>query len=320
MRILVTGGCGFIGSAFLLEHIRAFPEDEILCFDKMTYAANADIPGIASKMSDSFRFVRGDIADRETVFAAFADFRPEAVVNFAAETHVDRSIEDPAPFVRSNVNGTSVLLEACIKYSVPRFHQVSTDEVYGEYLGVPEGGFTENSALCPSNPYAATKAAADMIALSCFRTYGLFVTITRGANTYGERQFPEKLIPKTIKLAVRGEKIPVMGDGRARRDWLYVSDHVHAIESVLRDGQPGWVYNVPGETEAENIDIVRRVLDLIGDKRDLISFVPERAGHDIRYLVSGKRIASLGVRNKVTLTHGLAHTVRWYLNYYRNIR
>jgi dTDP-glucose 4,6-dehydratase len=242
------------------------------------------------------------------------------VVNFAAETHVDRSIDDPAPFVISNVNGTAVLLDACLKYGTPRFHQVSTDEVYGEYRGYPDKGFAESAPLCPSSPYAATKAASDMLALSYFRTYGLFVTVTRGANTYGERQYPEKLIPKTVTLALDGKPIPVMGDGSARRDWIFVGDHARAIECVLEKGAPGEIYNVPGETELTNIDTVKRVLSLVGADSELVRFVPGRLGHDARYLVNGEKLKDLGFSHGMTFDKGLEYTVRRYLEEYRGER
>lgn len=320
MRLLVSGGCGFIGSRFILDHLEKKPEDSILCLDKLTYAANRDIPDIARSVSDKFDFVKGDIADRDCVFSVFESFRPDAVVNFAAETHVDRSIEDPMPFVASNVNGTATLLDACLKYGTPRFHQVSTDEVYGEYNGSPDKGFDEGAPLCPSSPYAATKAASDMLALSYFRTYGLFVTVTRGANTYGERQYPEKLIPKTIRLALDKEPVPVMGDGSARRDWIFVGDHARAIEYVLEKGTPGEIYNVPGESELANIDTVKRVLSLVGADSELVRFVPERLGHDARYLINGEKLKDLGFSHEVTFDKGLEYTVKRYLEIYRCVR
>ena len=319
MTILITGGCGFIGSAFLLGHIEAFPCDSVICLDKMTYAAVKNIPEIASSMSENFRFVKGDIADRETVFRLFAEEKPDTVVNFAAETHVDRSISDPSPFVHSNVVGVSVLLDACVKYRTSRFHQISTDEVYGEYTDLSESGFDENAPLNPSSPYSATKASADMLALSYARTYGLFVTISRSANTYGPRQNPEKLIPKSLTNLLTNKKIPLMGKGLNRRDWLYVTDHCKAVEAILLHGQPNEIYNISGEREAYNIDIVRMLLSALGKDEDCIEFVPERAGHDDRYLVDSRKLEKLGWKHEISLEKGIDDTVKWYLENYKTL-
>ena len=283
----------------------------------MTYAAIKNIPDIAGAMSENFRFVKGDIADRECVFRLFEEERPDAVVNFAAETHVDRSINDPQDFVRSNFVGVSVLLDACVKYSVKRFHQISTDEVYGEYFSSSDEGFDEEARLLPSSPYSATKASADMLALSYARTYKLFVTVSRSANTYGPRQNPEKLIPKTITNLLTGKKVPVMGNGLNRRDWLYVTDHCKAVEAILKYGQPGEIYNVSGEREEYNIDIVRRLISLLGKDESCIEFVPERAGHDDRYLVDSKKLESLGWKHEIPLEKGISDTVKWYLENYK---
>ncbi|MBR3715876.1 MAG: dTDP-glucose 4,6-dehydratase [Clostridia bacterium] len=319
MTLLITGGCGFIGSAFLLGHIEAFPHDRVVCLDKMTYAAIKNIPDIVGAMSENFRFVKGDIADRECVFRLFEEERPDAVVNFAAETHVDRSINDPQDFVRSNFVGVSVLLDACVKYSVKRFHQISTDEVYGEYFSSSDEGFDEEARLLPSSPYSATKASADMLALSYARTYKLFVTVSRSANTYGPRQNPEKLIPKTITNLLTGKKVPVMGNGLNRRDWLYVTDHCKAVEAILKYGQPGEIYNVSGEREEYNIDIVRKLISLLGKDESCIEFVPERAGHDDRYLVDSKKLESLGWKHEIPLEKGILDTVKWYLENYKTL-
>jgi dTDP-glucose 4,6-dehydratase len=285
----------------------------------MTYAAIKNIPDIAGAMSENFRFVKGDIADRECVFSLFEEERPDAVVNFAAETHVDRSINDPQEFIRSNFVGVSVLLDACVKYSVKRFHQISTDEVYGEYFSSSDEGFDEEANLLPSSPYSATKASADMLALSYARTYKLFVTVSRSANTYGPRQNPEKLIPKTITNLLTGKKVPVMGSGLNRRDWLYVTDHCKAVEAILKYGQPGEIYNVSGEREEYNIDIVRRLISLLGKDESCIEFVPERAGHDDRYLVDSKKLESLGWKHEIPLEKGISDTVKWYLENYKTL-
>lgn len=285
----------------------------------MTYAAIKNIPDIVGAMSENFRFVKGDIADRECVFRLFEEERPDAVVNFAAETHVDRSINDPQDFVRSNFVGVSVLLDACVKYSVKRFHQISTDEVYGEYFSSSDEGFDEEARLLPSSPYSATKASADMLALSYARTYKLFVTVSRSANTYGPRQNPEKLIPKTITNLLTGKKVPVMGNGLNRRDWLYVTDHCKAVEAILKYGQPGEIYNVSGEREEYNIDIVRKLISLLGKDESCIEFVPERAGHDDRYLVDSKKLESLGWKHEIPLEKGILDTVKWYLENYKTL-
>ncbi len=319
MTLLITGGCGFIGSAFLLGHIEAFPSDRVICLDKMTYAAIKNIPDIASSISENFRFVKGDIADRDLVFALFEEEHPDAVVNFAAETHVDRSISDPSPFVQSNVVGVSVLLDACVKYRTSRFHQISTDEVYGEYTEASDGGFDEKATLKPSSPYSATKAAADMLALSYARTYGLFVTVSRSANTYGPRQNPEKLIPKTLTNLLTNKKVPLMGKGLNRRDWLYVTDHCKAVEAILAHGLPGEIYNISGEREVYNIDIVRMLLSKLGKNESCIEFVPERAGHDDRYLVDSRKLERLGWKHEISLEKGIDDTVKWYLENYTTV-
>lgn len=319
MVLLISGACGFIGSAFLLSHIEVCPLDRVICLDKMTYAAIKNIPEIALSMSENFRFVKGDISDRELVYSIFEQEHPDVVVNFAAETHVDRSISDPAPFVQSNVVGVSVLLDACVKYRTSRFHQISTDEVYGEYTAFSDVGFDEGSPLKPSSPYAATKAAADMLALSYARTYGLFVTISRSSNTYGPRQNPEKLIPKTITNILTGKKVPVMGKGLNRRDWLHVSDHCKAVELILKDGISGEIYNISGEKEVYNIDIVRAILKRLGKDNSEIEFVPERAGHDDRYLVDSRKLENLGWKHETTLEKGLDDTVNWYLENYSTL-
>ena len=319
MVLLISGGCGFIGSAFLLSHIEANPKDRVICLDKMTYAAIKNIPEIALSMSENFRFVKGDISDRELVYSIFEQEHPDAVVNFAAETHVDRSITDPAPFVQSNVVGTSVLLDACVKYRTSRFHQISTDEVYGEYTASSDEGFDEKAPLKPSSPYAATKAAADMLVLSYARTYGLFVTISRSSNTYGPRQNPEKLIPKTITNILTGKKVPVMGKGLNRRDWLHVTDHCKAVELILKQGASGEIYNISGEREVYNIDIVRAILKRLEKDDSEIELVPERAGHDDRYLVSSEKIENLGWEHEIPLEKGLDDTVNWYLENYSTL-
>ena len=319
MVLLISGGCGFIGSAFLLAHIEENPHDRVICLDKMTYAAIRNIPEIASSISENFRFVKGDISDRELVYSIFEEEHPDTVINFAAETHVDRSIIDPAPFVQSNVVGVSVLLDACVKYRTSRFHQISTDEVYGEYADTSDEGFDEKAPLKPSSPYAATKAAADMLVLSYARTYGMFVTISRSSNTYGPRQNPEKLIPKTITNILTGKKVPVMGKGLNRRDWLYVADHCKAVELILKQGVSGEIYNISGEREVYNIDVVKAILKRLGKDDSEIEFVPERAGHDDRYLVDSRKLEDLGWKHETPLEKGLDGTVKWYLENYRTL-
>lgn len=316
MTLLVTGGAGFIGGNFLRDWHRRHPEDRLICLDKLTYAGN---PAALEPLEGSanFRFVLGDIRDREAVGRLLAEERPDAVVHFAAETHVDRSIQGPEAFLETNVMGTAALLDACRERGVRRFHQVSTDEVYGDLpLDRPELAFTEESPLRPSSPYSASKAAADLLALAYRRTYGLDVTVSRCSNNYGPWQHPEKLIPRMISLALADRPLPVYGQGRNVRDWLYVGDHCRAIEQILRRGRAGEVYNVGGGTQLRNIDLVRLLCRELGKPESLIAFVEDRKGHDLRYAVdAGKIRRELGWAPETGFPEGLRRTVRWYLEH-----
>lgn len=316
MNILVTGGAGFIGCNFIKYWMNRHPRDRMICVDKLTYAGRME--NLADVMKrGNFRFVRGDICDREAMENLFREERPEMVVNFAAESHVDRSIADPSVFLRSNILGVSVLMDCC-RGSGAHFHQVSTDEVYGD-LPLDEGrAFTEETPLRASSPYAASKASADLLVLAYHRTYGLPVTITRSSNNYGLYQYPEKLIPVVICHALRDEPIPVYGDGRNVRDWIHVDDHSRAIESVLIHGKDGEVYNVGGRTEISNIEIVRKILHILGKPESLISYVKDRPGHDRRYAMDTSKIQKeLGWKIAVDFEEGLRETVRWYKKYYQ---
>jgi len=313
MKMLVTGGAGFIGSNFLYYMRDHSPETELICMDKLTYAGN--IATLQPLLAAGLRFYRTDIADRGAVFAVFEAERPDAVVNFAAESHVDRSIENPAVFLKTNVMGTQVLLDACRQFGVQRFHQVSTDEVYGDLpLDRPDLLFTEESPLRPSSPYSASKAAADLLALAYHRTYALPVTVSRCSNNYGPYQFPEKLIPLMIANALNGKALPVYGEGLNVRDWLYVTDHCAAIALIIEKGQPGAVYNIGGRNEKRNIDIVRRILAILGRDESLITHVTDRKGHDLRYAIDPAFIhARLGWLPETDFEEGIVKTVGWYL-------
>ena len=315
MTILVCGGAGFIGSNFIFDQLARYPEQRVVCLDKLTYAGNLstlktvlDMPG--------FRFVRGDICDRALVEQLFAEEQPDVVVNFAAETHVDRSIEDPGVFLKTNILGTQTLMDACRKTGVKRYHQVSTDEVYGDLpLDRPELLFTEDSPICTSSPYSASKASADLLVLAYHRTYGLPVTISRCSNNYGPYQFPEKLIPLMIANALADRPLPVYGTGENIRDWLHVSDHCRAIDLIVRKGQEGEVYNVGGHNEMRNIDVVRLICRELGRPESLITFVGDRKGHDRRYAIDPDKIhRELGWLPETCFADGIRDTIRWYLD------
>ena len=313
--LLITGGAGFIGSNFLAYERECHPEDRLVCLDKLTYAGSlSNLKALSG--SPGFRFVQCDICDREAVFSLFAQEKPDAVVNFAAETHVDRSITDPSLFLRTNVIGTMVLMDACREYGVSRFHQVSTDEVYGDLpLDRPDLFFTEDSPIRPSSSYAASKASADLIVMAYRRTYGLNVSISRCSNNYGPCQFPEKLIPLMICRALADQPLPVYGTGENVRDWLYVRDHCSAIDMILRFGAPGCIYNVGGHNERRNIDMVRAICRALGKPESLIRFVEDRKGHDRRYAIdAGKIHHELGWQPETGIEEGLEKTIRWYLD------
>ncbi len=313
MNLLVTGGAGFIGSNFIYDMLARYPSCNIVCLDLLTYAGN--LSTLAAAQSDPrFTFVRGDIAHRDTVYALFEEHRFDAVVNFAAETHVDRSITDPAVFLHTNVLGTQVLLDACRDFQVARFHQISTDEVYGDLsLDRPDLLFTETSPLRPSSPYSASKASADLLALAYHRTYGLPVTVSRCSNNYGPYQFPEKLIPLMVAKALADEPLPLYGTGSNIRDWLYVTDHCRAIDLILQKGQPGEIYNLGGRCERSNLYIVQTILSLLGKPASLIAHVPDRKGHDLRYAIDpSKAEQALAWHPATAFDTGLAATVQWY--------
>lgn len=315
MKILVTGGAGFIGGNFIQYMLKNHPDCRMVCLDKLTYAGN--LSTLAGALNNAnFTFVRGDIADSDFVCGLFARESFDAVVNFAAESHVDRSISGAQVFMVSNVVGVQVLLDACNRYGVRRFHQISTDEVYGDLpLGSPSLKFTEESPLRPSSPYAASKAAADLIALANRRTYGTFVTISRSSNNYGPYQHPEKLIPLVITRALAGEKVPVYGDGQNVREWISVFDHCRAVDLVLQNGESGEIYNVGGGVEMANIDLVELILNELGVSRSLIEFVPDRKGHDRRYSIDSNKMAyKFGWRPQTNFLEGIKRTVRWYKN------
>lgn len=314
MKLLVTGGAGFIGSNFIY-YIQRNYDDDILCMDALTYAGNLETLEAAAK-SPHYSFVRCDIADRDAVFKVFEAFKPDIVVNFAAESHVDRSIENPGIFLQTNVIGTQVLMDACRKYGIKRFHQVSTDEVYGDLpLDRPELFFTESTPLHTSSPYSASKAAADLLVLAYHRTYDLPVTISRCSNNYGPYQFPEKLIPLMIANCLNDKQLPVYGKGLNVRDWLYVEDHCKAIDLIIRKGKVGEVYNIGGHNEMANIDIVKMIIKTLGKSEDLITFVTDRKGHDLRYAIDPAKIkAELGWEPETMFTDGIKLTIDWYLD------
>ena len=315
MTILVTGGAGFIGSNFIFYLLKKYPANRIVCLDKLTYAGN--LSTLSSVLEEpNFRFVRLDICDREGVFRLFEEERPDIVVNFAAESHVDRSIEDPGIFLQTNILGTATLMDACRKFGIRRFHQVSTDEVYGDLpLTRPDLFFTEATPLHTSSPYSASKASADLLVLAYHRTYSLPVTISRCSNNYGPYHFPEKLIPLMIINALDEKPLPVYGTGENVRDWLYVEDHCKAIDLILHKGREGEVYNVGGHNERKNIDIVRLICRTLGKSESLITYVADRKGHDMRYAIDPTKIHNeLGWLPETKFEDGIQKTIQWYLN------
>ena len=316
MTMIVTGGAGFIGSNFIFHQLAAHPEDRIVCLDKLTYAGNL------STLKDvldhpRFRFVKADICDREAVNHLFEEEHPDIVVNFAAESHVDRSIENPGVFLETNILGTGVLMDACRKYGIQRYHQVSTDEVYGDLpLDRPDLLFTEETPLHTSSPYSSSKAGADLLVMAYHRTFGLPVTISRCSNNYGPYQFPEKLIPLMIANALNDKPLPVYGEGKNVRDWLYVEDHCKAIDLIIRKGRVGEVYNIGGHNEMANIDIVKLICAELGKPESLITYVTDRKGHDMRYAIDPAKIhAELGWLPETMFAEGIRKTIQWYLTH-----
>lgn len=312
--LIITGGAGFIGSNFIFHMMEAHPDYRLICLDKLTYAGN--LSTLAPVMDKpNFRFVKMDICDRDAVYGLFEEEHPDIVVNFAAESHVDRSIENPTIFLETNIIGTSVLMDACRKYGIERYHQVSTDEVYGDLpLDRPDLFFTEKTPLHTSSPYSSSKAGADLLVMAYHRTYGLPVTISRCSNNYGPYQFPEKLIPLMINNALNDKPLPVYGDGKNVRDWLYVEDHCKAIDLILEHGKVGEVYNIGGHNEMANIDIVKLICKELGKSESLIHYVTDRKGHDRRYAIDPSKIhGELGWLPETKFADGIVKTIHWYL-------
>ena len=314
MKILITGGAGFIGTNFIYYMLDKHPNYDLVCLDALTYAGNKNNLKEALK-KDNFQFIKGDITDRELVFNLFAKENFDIVVNFAAESHVDRSILNPEVFLKTNILGTQVLMDASLKYNVKRYHQVSTDEVYGDLpLDRPDLFFTENTHIHTSSPYSASKASADLLVQAYNRTFGLPATISRCSNNYGPYQFPEKLIPLMISKALKNEKLPVYGEGLNIRDWLYVDDHCKAIDLILHDGKIGEIYNIGGHNEKTNIYIVKTILKELHKDEDLITYVADRKGHDLRYAIDPTKIHhELGWLPETKFENGIKKTIKWYV-------
>lgn len=315
MKFIVTGGCGFIGSNYLHYVVNQYPEDEFICLDSLTYAGNYhNLEPVLDKAN--FRFVKLDITDREGIDQLFATEKPDYVINFAAESHVDNSIKNPGIFVKTNVMGTQVLMDAALKHGVKRYHQVSTDEVYGDLpLDRPDLLFTEETPLHTSSPYSASKGGADLSVLAYMRTFKLPATISRCSNNYGPYQFPEKLIPHTIACALKDQKVPVYGEGKNVRDWIHVYDHNTGVDMIVRHGKEGEIYNLGGRAERDNLTIVRTILDTIGKPESLIEFVTDRPGHDLRYAMDPtKAETELGWTRKYNFDDGIRATIDWYMN------
>ena len=314
--IIVTGGAGFIGSNFIFYMKRKYPDYRLICLDKLTYAGN--LVTLQPLMEEAnFRFYKVDICDRNAVYKVLEEEHPDVVVNFAAESHVDRSIESPEIFLDTNIKGTAVLMDACIKYQVGRFHQISTDEVYGDLpLDRPDLLFTEETPLCTSSPYSSSKAAADLLAMSYYRTYGLPVTISRCSNNYGPYQFTEKLIPLMITRALADQPLPVYGQGINVRDWIYVEDHCKAVDRIIHAGTPGEIYNIGGHNELRNIDIVRLICKELNKPDSLITYVADRKGHDLRYAIDASKIyMELGWLPETKFEDGIKKTIQWYVSH-----
>lgn len=314
MKIFVTGGAGFIGSNFIYHMLDKHPNYQIVCLDSLTYAGNMETLEDALK-NPKFKFVKIDITDRENIFKLFESEKPDIVVNFAAESHVDRSIVNPEIFLKTNILGTQVLMDACRKYGITRYHQVSTDEVYGDLpLDRPDLFFTEETPIHTSSPYSASKASADLLVLAYHRTYGLPVTISRCSNNYGPYHFPEKLIPLMIANVLNDKPLPVYGDGKNVRDWLYVEDHCSAIDLIIHNGRIGEIYNIGGHNEKSNLEVVQTIINTLG--KGEIKFVTDRAGHDRRYAIDPTKIhRELGWLPQTTFEDGIRRTIDWYLTH-----
>jgi len=314
-KFLVTGGAGFIGGNFLHIMVNKYPNDEYVCIDALTYAGNMEtLAPIMDK--PNFKFVHENICNRDAVFKLFEEEKFDYVINFAAESHVDRSIKDPGIFLQTNILGTQTLMDACRKYGIKRYHQVSTDEVYGDLpLDRPDLFFTEDTPIHTSSPYSASKASADLLVLAYHRTFGLPVTISRCSNNYGPYHFPEKLIPLMIQKALRNEPLPVYGTGENVRDWLYVGDHCTAIDLVVRNGRDGEVYNIGGHNERTNLEVVKTILKALGKPESLITYVKDRPGHDLRYAMDPTKIETeLGWKPEYNFDTGIKATIQWNLD------
>jgi dTDP-glucose 4,6-dehydratase len=315
MNIIVTGGAGFIGGNFMHYMVNKYQDDKIICIDCLTYAGNMEtLEPIKDKAN--YKFYKSDITDRKAIFEIFEKEKPDYCINFAAESHVDRSVENPEIFLRTNILGTQVLMDACRKYGIKRYHQVSTDEVYGDLpLDRPDLQFDETYPVKTSSPYSASKASADLLVMAYHRTFKLPCTISRCSNNYGPYHFPEKLIPLMISRALNNEKLPVYGEGKNVRDWLYVEDHCRAIDMIVRNGKDGEIYNVGGHEEKANIDIVKIILKKLDKPESLIEFVKDRPGHDLRYAIDSKKVEKeLGWKRTYTFEKGMKDTIDWYLN------
>lgn len=315
MKIIVTGGAGFIGGNFVHYMLKKYNNYKIICLDKLTYAGNlATLDSVMS--NDNFKFVQGDIADRSFIYNLFQEEKPDIIVNFAAESHVDRSIEDPEIFLKTNILGTGVLLDACKKYGIKRYHQVSTDEVYGDLpLDRTDLFFTEETPIHTSSPYSASKASADLLVQSYYRTFKVPVTISRCSNNYGPYHFPEKLIPLIIANALNDKNLPVYGKGENVRDWLYVQDHCIGIDKIIHNGKIGEVYNIGGHNEKTNLEVVKTILKELGKSEDLIKYVTDRPGHDMRYAIDPTKIKNeLNWEPETSFNEGIKKTIKWYLD------
>jgi dTDP-glucose 4,6-dehydratase len=315
MKFLVTGGAGFIGSNFMHYEVNKYKEDMFVCLDALTYAGNYNNIKDLEKYNN-YKFVKGDITNREFIYDLFEKEKFDVVINFAAESHVDNSIKNPSIFLSTNIMGTSILMDACLKYGVRRYHQVSTDEVYGDLpLDRPDLLFTEFTPIHTSSPYSSSKAGADLLVMAYARTYGLGVTISRCSNNYGPYQFPEKLIPVVISKALKDENIPIYGTGENVRDWIHVIDHNIGVDMIVRKGKVGEVYNLGGHSERSNLEVVKTILKQMGKSEKLITFVENRKGHDLRYAIDSTKVEKeLGWDRTYTFENGIKETVDWYLN------
>jgi dTDP-glucose 4,6-dehydratase len=314
MKYLVTGGAGFIGSNYLHYVVNKYEDDFFVCLDALTYAGNYNnIKSLENKKN--YKFVHGDITDRNFVNKLFEQEHFDVVINFAAESHVDNSIKNPEIFLTTNIIGTEVLMDACLKYGIKRYHQVSTDEVYGDLpLDRPDLLFKETTPIHTSSPYSTSKASADLLVMAYYRTYGLPVTISRCSNNYGPYQFPEKLIPVVISKALKNEKVPVYGTGENVRDWIHVHDHNVGVDLIVREGKVGEVYNLGGHSERNNLTIVKTILKQLGKSEDLIEFVADRKGHDLRYAIDSSKVEKeLGWKRSYTFEEGIKETIDWYV-------